>query len=53
MLAESANQALLDWAIADQSLDGLRETLGEVRHVCAFVVRRPFDLSADAPKPRV
>src|SRR5262245_44438487 len=38
MVAERANQALLDRTVADQSLDGLRETLGEVRH--ALVVRR-------------
>lgn len=38
MVAESANQAPLDRTVADQGLDGLRETLGEVRQVCAFLL---------------
>jgi hypothetical protein len=36
MIAKSPNQALLDRTVADQGLDGLRETLGEVRHIRAF-----------------
>src|SRR5262249_5797195 len=37
-LAEGADQALLERTVADECPDGFRETLGEIRHSCAFVL---------------